>query len=1521
MILARGVLLFLPFLVACGSKWSFEDGDGDGVSAAEGDCWDKSEGPAGSGLSGDDIFPGATETWYDGIDQNCSGDDDFDADGDGFIQQIHVGMETDGVEGSGSLRPGDCWDEQAGPGDGSISGERINPDALDTWHDGIDQNCSGDDDYDSDEDGYVSDEHEGLETVPVEGSGALPAGDCADTLSGLVTVDGEIISGKQIHPGMVGADVWYDGVDQDCAGNDDFDKDGDGYRSGSMPDEYGKFGPDCLDDVADALPIEEDFRTNILATGFATPAEFNTAVLEFYELTPADFYPPPEDPEDPRYFEDEPYDGFDRDCAGDNDCDVDGDGADSAGTEAPYCPEYVLSTHPLCQVAACENIDCDDNNATIRPTDVEEIPYNGIDDNCNLEDGDGDADEDGFWSCDYATLVAGSELEPPVDKECDCNDGEFFIAPGNYDEPYDGIDGDCAGNDDFDQDLDGYAAEGYDGIVTEYVVGGGAIPGTGLLLGGDCQDLDPDVNPAMNEDCETPYDDDCDGDLNDRNSEECNTYYADRDEDGFGQPGDSKCFCEVRDEYTGTNDQDCDDSSATTYPGVASAESDASACMKDDDGDGYGDESPPGGVVAGEDCDDTVMTIRPSGTEVCDDDDIDEDCDGDSNDLDAVDCTNFYADRDGDTFGDPGDVECRCEIVGVYNQVEADDCDDTSPTAAVTHPGAAEFEESSGCHKDADGDGFGDDSSGPFTPGVDCDDDRLLVNPSVNEDCETPYDDDCDTDLNDEGAEDCDTFYADRDDDGFGKPGDSKCYCLTVDEYKEDDFDDCDDSSATTYPGAAPEDSSTACMKDDDGDDFGDMTVVSPVAPGSDCDDDLSAVNPSVNEDCETEFIDDDCDLDLNNLNADNCDPFYADRDGDSYGDPDDSQCRCDPFGVYSEPEPDDCDDGSHRTFPGAAEWESSTSCRKDEDEDGYGDASPGAGIDSGTDCDDDNPERSPAATERCSTVDIDDDCDPDGDTNDLNAIGCLPIFADIDGDLYGDPDAEECRCILTDDHPYASALDCDSSDSNTHPGAAEFESSTSCRKDSDGDGYGDDSPPAGVDAGGDCDDTPVVGVSIRPGGTEVCDDDDTDEDCDGDTNDLNAVDCTDWHKDQDGDGFGDPDATECRCGPRGVYSESDDLDCDDSTSTIHPDADESCDLVDSDCDESLIDGIYDDFDGDGQPDCADPDADGDGHSGLDDCYDLDPTMYVGAPESCDLTDSDCDGSYVDGFADEDLDGIPDCVDDEDGDGYPLEVDCDDDNAAIHPGVSSDTAVTLGVDNDCDGLIDEDTIFALLDAGEDVLIFSELQVNPQGSYSEERDNEWFELTNTTATTLYLDNWVFDMTDSDCLEDSSVCDQFTVFPGSEVQVEPGGAVLLCRAAAAMNAAMFTTTGEVCDYNYGTQPSGASGSAYYDGGYRLYNSVVSALAVSIDGEEVDAVDHSLSGWPDVLDDFPVQNEGRALMFDGALIGGSGLTDDNDLGSSWCNTRHEDYAFDMDVLGTGIHNYGTPGELNPTCDEADL
>jgi hypothetical protein len=66
------------------------DQDGDGFSAEEGDCDD------------DDatIYPGATETWYDGVDSDCGGDSDYDQDGDGHDAFEHGGTDCNDTDPS-----------------------------------------------------------------------------------------------------------------------------------------------------------------------------------------------------------------------------------------------------------------------------------------------------------------------------------------------------------------------------------------------------------------------------------------------------------------------------------------------------------------------------------------------------------------------------------------------------------------------------------------------------------------------------------------------------------------------------------------------------------------------------------------------------------------------------------------------------------------------------------------------------------------------------------------------------------------------------------------------------------------------------------------------------------------------------------------------------------------------------------------------------------------------------------------------------------------------------------------------------------------------------------------------------------------------------------------------------------------------------------------------------------------------------------------------------------------------------
>ncbi|MFT4626422.1 MAG: hypothetical protein ACI8PZ_005099 [Myxococcota bacterium] len=159
-------------------------------------------------------------------------------------------------------------------------------------------------------------------------------------------------------------------------------------------------------------------------------------------------------------------------------------------------------------------------------------------------------------------------------------------------------------------------------------------------------------------------------------------------------------------------------------------------------------------------------------------------------------------------------------------------------------------------------------------------------------------------------------------------------------------------------------------------------------------------------------------------------------------------------------------------------------------------------------------------------------------------------------------------------------------------------------------------------------------------------------------------------------------------------------------------DGDGLTDCADVDCEpacpEDCANGVDDD--GDRAVDCADPecacDADGDGFlavaAGGEDCDDTRADVFPGAPELCDGVDDDCDG-LVDDF-DPDVEPDRTFFRDLDADGYgaarPVAVacaappghvdragDCDDSRADVHIDAPE---VCDGVDNDCDGLLDDD---------------------------------------------------------------------------------------------------------------------------------------------------------------------------------------------------------------------------------------
>ncbi len=265
-----------------------------------------------------------------------------------------------------------------------------------------------------------------------------------------------------------------------------------------------------------------------------------------------------------------------------------------------------------------------------------------------------------------------------------------------------------------------------------------------------------------------------------------------------------------------------------------------------------------------------------------------------------------------------------------------------------------------------------------------------------------------------------------------------------------------------------------------------------------------------------------------------------------------------------------DCSDGLDNDEDGRPDC-FDTDCEAICDADGDGERGIAFG---GDDCDDTNPDINPDATELCN--DIDDDCDElvDDADPDLPPAEKSPWWPDLDGDGYGDVDADPTASCAPLPLGSDNDGDCNDDDPEISPDAIEI-----CNGlDDDCDGLLDDDDPdtdvdlapiwypdADLDGFGVPSPDAVQSCSPpAPSGWSLFD-----TDCDDEDPTMGPT--TDWWPDDDGDGFGAGDplgVSECEAPADGLAPVWRGEDCDDTLPDFYPGAEEICeDGLDQDCD------------------------------------------------------------------------------------------------------------------------------------------------------------------------------------------------------------------------------------------------------------------------------------------------------------------------------------------------------------------
>ncbi|MCB9674506.1 MAG: putative metal-binding motif-containing protein [Alphaproteobacteria bacterium] len=749
---------------------------------------------------------------------------------------------------------------------------------------------------------------------------------------------------------------------------------------------------------------------------------------------------------------DELCDGFDNNCDGVIDdvglwfADADGDGFGNPATQVSGSCDLSLATG-----LAATGGDCDDNDADVNPG-ADEVHYDDVDQNCNGDLDNWDADLDGHVpSLYWPDAEAANQAQPVgqqwdiVSGDCDDDNSDRFF--GNP-EVCDGVDNDCDGAIDT-QDLanaaptDELALRAQVQTLYEDLDGDGHF---GVEVELCPADVDPLIHSFTQDDCfegqgepgfgsvdpATVYvgaPERCDGVDNDCNTRSdwaytafsgATQFYLDGDFDGFGQDAVWACAAMPSIGIISTPG-DCNDGDENTFPGAPETCGDAirqdcsTASIWDCDGDGQ--EGDYFGNGSGQDCDDNRDTVYETSEplfEKCDG--LDNDCDGlvDSADTDNLDTTLlpfWYVDQDLDGWG--GDSQPgvqQCDAPSTFHVIVNGDCDDLDADISPATP----------WYQDADGDGYGRTSSatvsGCTPPPVtgaytwvraagDCNDTDPAYSPNTR-------------------------WFPDDDGDFVGDPAGADRFCTPPPGESwvlESAGIDCDDADplvqfATTWYADVDNDGSgdandtvQACAQPI-------ILGVRYVADDNDCNDADPTQNPQRQELCNA--IDDDCDglvddLDPNLVATPGGPRGYQDLDGDGFGVTSVAKDFCFAVAPGWAAASGDCDDTAAAVNPGASEVcgdgidndcdgaEQTPTWYADGDLDGFGagpavltDCTPPAPTGYATrtgDCNDSQALTFPGAPERDTCDAIDDNCDGTAEPR-------LTWYFDRDDDGYGDP-------------------------------------------------------------------------------------------------------------------------------------------------------------------------------------------------------------------------------------------------------------------------------------------------------------------------------------------------------------------------------------------------------------------------------------------------------------------------------------------------------------------------------------